>query len=91
MICRQLGYNSVKDYYINSYFGSVPEDFSYTSVSCYGDENRLEDCSLYSGSTYSCSKYSGAGVSCSLEDEHEPEPEDYDPDHSATSEFRIIS
>ena len=90
MICRQLGYNSVKDYYINSYFGSVPEDFSYSSASCSGDESRLEDCSLTSGSTYdTCSSNNGAGVSCSLEDEHEPE--DDDPDYSATSEFRIIS
>ena len=86
MICKQLGYNYANDA-TGWYFGSVPDDFSYSYVSCSGYEWKLEYCDLIDGSPFdSCSVNNGAKVRCSYYDEHD----DHDVDVDANAERESI-
>ena len=68
MVCRQMGFNSVNQYYWNSKFGPVAEDHAFTLVVCSGRESRLQDCFTDFGEPDSwCNKDHGIGVECSFD------------------------
>ena len=63
IVCYQLGYNSgAVSAKTNSFFGQVPDDFSYNAVACSGAENSLDECSHYNHEN--CGPTEGAGVIC---------------------------
>ena len=67
VVCRDLGYNHVKQITGDSYFGEVPDWYLYGTgyLSCNGEEDTIDDCNSYSYYKHPCSKTTGAGVICS--------------------------
>ena len=65
VVCRQLGFDGVETVLIGSYFGTVPSDFSYDNVLCYGEEETIDDCQWIGYDD--CESDEGAGVVCKME------------------------
>jgi len=67
VVCRQLGFpkGAIRETK-SSYFGTVPEEFSYTFVTCNGDETSLELCYSYDHAA-DCDGSNGAGAICNTE------------------------
>ena len=67
VVCRDLGYNHVKQITGDSYFGEVPDWYMYSTryLSCNGKEDTIADCNSYSDYKHPCTKTTGAGVICS--------------------------
>jgi len=58
-----LGFNcGAESAFGSSYFGLVPDDFSYNAVTCTGTENSMDECPHYNNEN--CGPTEGAGVIC---------------------------
>jgi hypothetical protein len=66
--CRQLGYPRALRDHNNSFFGSVPDQFSYDDVKCVGREMNLNSCPHHNQDN--CSPWEGAGVTCDTSTAH---------------------
>ncbi len=61
-MCQQLGFSNATRAYSGSFFGPVPQPFSYDNVQCVGDEESLDQCP--NSSPVNCNSSTGAGVIC---------------------------
>jgi hypothetical protein len=63
VVCFELGFNcGAESAFGSSYFGLVPEDFSYNVVTCAGTENSMDECPH--NNNENCGPTEGAGVIC---------------------------
>ena len=52
VVCRQLGYSDVEEFFDETTFGDVIDsNFSLAEVECYGNETELESC-FYAGNFF---------------------------------------
>lgn len=64
VVCHQLGFLSAVSAPLNATFGEGEGNIHLDEVECYGNENRLTDCS-YDSETSDCRHFEDAGVVCS--------------------------
>jgi len=64
VVCRQLGYDAVTESIVESFYGLVPNKFSYVGLNCNGTESNINQCASTSTDPTLCSPKSGAGVNC---------------------------
>ena len=63
MVCKELGFpNGAIHPTCCSYYGLVPNTFSYDDVQCSGNETHVDNCTHLN--THNCGQYEGAGVVC---------------------------
>nr|XP_039256746.1 deleted in malignant brain tumors 1 protein-like [Styela clava] len=68
VVCRMMGFPEAKSAPVRAYYGKGVGQIWLSSVSCTGDEQRLEDCNHGSWGSHHCSHEEDASVHCLLTD-----------------------